>query len=137
MDKKEIDKTLESKNIKPTAMRELVYKVLLESGKAMSLSDLEQAFEKVERSTIYRALKTFEDNFIVHSVDDGTGSIKYALCNDDCKCTLSDSHVHFLCRRCDRTRCMKNIPIPDVILPEGFTYESVQLIITGVCPVCD
>tara|TARA_R110002050_G_scaffold290459_1_gene444184 strand:+ start:845 stop:1030 length:186 start_codon:yes stop_codon:yes gene_type:complete len=51
----EIDKKLESKNVKPTAMRSLVYKTLSESGKALSLADLEQRFEKVERSTISRS----------------------------------------------------------------------------------
>ena len=53
----EIEKKLESKNVKPTAMRTLVYKALADSGKALSLADLEQRFEKVERSTIFRALK--------------------------------------------------------------------------------
>jgi len=63
MDNKEIEQKLESKNVKPTAMRTLVYKTLAESGKALSLAELEQRFEKVERSTIFRALKSFEDNF--------------------------------------------------------------------------
>lgn len=58
----EIEKKLESKNVKPTAMRTLVYKTLADSGKALSLADLEQRFEKVERSTIFRTLKSFEDN---------------------------------------------------------------------------
>lgn len=137
MDNEEIDKKLESKNIKPTAMRELVYKTLVDSGKAMSLGDLEQAFEKVARSTIFRTLKIFENNLIVHTVDDRTGSIKYAICNDDCACKLNDLHVHFLCKRCGRTRCMKKLSVPDVKLPEGFTYESAQFIINGVCPICD
>jgi Fur family ferric uptake transcriptional regulator len=137
MDNEEIDKKLESKNIKPTAMRELVYKTLVDSGKAMSLGELEQTFEKAERSTIFRALKVFEDNFIVHTVDDGTGSVKYAVCDDECTCTLHDLHVHFYCKRCGRTRCMKKLPIPYVKLPEGFTNDSAQFIINGVCPVCD
>ncbi len=37
MENKEIDKKLESKNVKPTAMRTLVYKTLAETGKALSL----------------------------------------------------------------------------------------------------
>ena len=57
MENNEIEKKLESKNVKPTAMRTLVYKALADSGKALSLADLEQRFEKVERSTIFRALK--------------------------------------------------------------------------------
>jgi|TARA_R110002050_G_scaffold294354_1_gene452083 Fur family ferric uptake transcriptional regulator len=52
MENNEINKKLESKNVKPTAMRTLLYKTLAETGKALSLTDLEQRFEKVERSTI-------------------------------------------------------------------------------------
>ena len=137
MKNQEIDKKLESKNVKPTAMRTLVYKTLADSGKAMSLGDLEQRFEKVERSTIFRTLKSFQDNYIVHTVDDGTGSVKYAVCDEDCACTLHDLHVHFVCKRCCRTRCMKELPIPYVKLPDGYTYENAQFIINGVCPRCD
>lgn len=137
MDNEEIGKKLESKNIKPTAMRMLVYKTLVESGKAMSLSDLEQSFEKVERSTIFRALKNFEDNLIVHTIDDGTSSVKYAICNNNCTCTVHDLHIHFHCKRCGRTRCMKTLPIPEVKLLEGFSFESAQFLIIGICPVCD
>jgi len=132
-----IEQKLESKNVKPTAMRTLVYKVLVDSGKALSLGDLEQRFEKAERSTIFRALKSFQDNFIVHTVDDGTGSVKYAICDKDCTCTLHDLHVHFVCKRCGRTRCMKEVPIPEIDLPDGYTYEDAQFIINGVCPRCD
>jgi Fur family ferric uptake transcriptional regulator len=137
MKNQEIDKKLKSKNIKPTAMRNLVYKTLYESGKALSLVDLEQKFEKVERSTVFRTLKTFEDNSIVHAIDDGTGSVKYAVCENECTCGLNDLHVHFFCTRCGRTRCMKEIPIPEIKLHNGFTYESAQFIVNGVCPNCD
>lgn len=137
MENKEIERKLESRNIKPTAMRQLVYKTLVDSKKALSLADLELKFEKVERSTIYRALKTFQDNFVVHPVDDGTGSVKYAVCDDDCTCNLHDLHVHFLCSRCGRTRCMKELPVPQLKLPDGYTYESAQFVIHGVCPRCD
>lgn len=132
----EIEKKLESKNVKPTAMRTLVYKTLADSGKALSLADLEQRFEKVG-STIFRTLKSFEDNYIVHPVDDGTGSVKYAVCDDECTCNIHDLHVHFYCKRCGRTRCMKELPIPQVNLPDGYTYENAQFIINGVCPRCD
>jgi Fur family ferric uptake transcriptional regulator len=133
----EIEKKLESKNVKPTAMRTLVYKALVDSGKALSLGDLELRFEKVERSTIFRALKIFQDNYIVHPVDDGTGAVKYAFCDDDCTCNIYDLHVHFYCTRCGRTRCMKELPIPNVKLPDGYSYENAQFIINGVCPRCE
>lgn len=137
MANQEIDKKLESKNIKPTAMRKLVYDVLNKSQKALNLKEIEEHFENVDRSTIFRSLKTFQDNFLVHSVDDGSGTIKYALCDDDCTCSVHDLHVHFLCTRCGRTRCMKDMPVPKIDLPEGFTFENASFVVNGVCPVCD
>ena len=86
----------ENRNIKPTAMRELVLKVLSEQKAAISLTDLEQKFDKVDKVTLYRTLKTFEENKLIHSIDDGTGSIKYALCRESCQCHPEDLHVHFL-----------------------------------------
>lgn len=137
MENNEIEKKLESKNVKPTAMRTLVYKTLVDSGKALSLADLEMQFEKVQRSTIFRALKSFEENFMVHPVDDGTGAVKYAVCDDDCTCNIHDLHVHFYCTRCGRTRCMKELPIPEMKLPHGYTFDKAQFIISGVCSRCD
>jgi len=131
-----IDEKLEQKNIKPTAMRELVYGVLEKNKKALSLYEIEQQFENVERSTIFRTLKTFQDNLLIHSVDDGSGAVKYALCDDDCTCSLDDLHYHFLCTKCGQTHCLKNMPIPTVDLPEGFSFENANFVIKGTCPNC-
>jgi Fur family ferric uptake transcriptional regulator len=134
--KVEIDKKLKQKNIKPTAMRELVYEVLDKNKKALSLYEIEQQFENVERSTIFRTLKTFQDNLLIHSVDDGSGAVKYALCDDDCTCSLDDLHYHFLCTKCGQTHCLKNMPIATVDLPEGFSFENANFVIKGTCPNC-
>jgi Fur family ferric uptake transcriptional regulator len=134
--KKETEEHLQSKNIKPTAMRILVYDVLSKQKKALSLIEIEQQFENVERSTIYRTLKTFQDNLLIHSVDDGTGSIRYALCDDDCTCSLDDLHYHFFCTKCGQTHCLKDIPIPKVNLPEGFRFENANYVIKGTCANC-
>lgn len=134
--KGDIDKKLQQKNIKPTAMRELVYGVLDKNRKALSLYEIEQQFDNVDRSTIFRTLKTFQDNLLIHSVDDGSGAVKYALCDDDCTCSLDDLHYHFLCTKCGQTHCLKNMPIPKVDLPEGFNFENANFVIKGTCPNC-
>jgi Fur family ferric uptake transcriptional regulator len=131
-----IDKKLEQKNIKPTAMRELVYGVLDKNRKALSLYEIEQQFDNVDRSTIFRTLKTFQDNLLIHSVDDGSGAVKYALCDDDCTCSLDDLHYHFLCTKCGQTHCLKNMPISTVDLPKGFSFENANFVIKGTCPNC-
>lgn len=132
----ELYKKLENRNIKPTAMRELVLKVLSEQDSAISLSDLEKEFEKAERVTLYRTLKTFEENKLVHSIDDGTGSIKYALCKDNCQCMLKDFHVHFLCTKCSQTYCLNEISIPGILLPVNFKLDTINMVVKGVCSSC-
>ena len=54
------DKFLESKGIRPTAMRLLVFQHLVKSKVATTLSDIENAFAKADRTTLFRTLKTFE-----------------------------------------------------------------------------
>ncbi|HEY9115082.1 MAG TPA: transcriptional repressor, partial [Bacteroidales bacterium] len=76
---KNIDNKLYSKNIKPTAMRQLVLQVLTEQKTAISLPELERKFEKADKATLYRTLKTFEKHKLIHSIDDGSGTLKYAL----------------------------------------------------------
>jgi Fur family ferric uptake transcriptional regulator len=134
--KEEIENKLKQHNIKPTAMRHLVYKVLENKKKALSLYEIEQQFDNVERSTIFRTLKTFQDNYLIHSVDDGTGAIKYALCDDDCTCNLDDLHIHFLCTTCGQTHCLKDTPIPNLDMPEGFDLQSANFVVKGTCPNC-
>ena len=133
---KENETKLENRNIKPTAMRELVLKVLSEQAAAISLAELEQKFEKAERTTLYRTLKTFEENKLIHSIDDGTGSVKYALCKETCQCHPEDLHVHFLCTRCKQTYCLNDIPVPSVNLPTHFTLENINMVIKGICSNC-
>ena len=133
---REVDEIFKLNNIKPTAMRELVYKVLDKSQKALSLSEIEQQFDKVERSTIFRTLKTFQDKNLVHNIDDGSGAIKFALCDEECTCNLDDLHIHFICNKCGQTLCMKNIPVPKVDLPNGFSIESVNFVAQGICSNC-
>ena len=133
---KDIDDKLESKEIRPTAMRQLVLKTLIEKGTAMSLNKLEEEFDHADKSTLYRTLKTFEEKKIIHSIDDGTGSLKYAVCQDTCECNPSDLHVHFYCTKCENTFCLTDIPVPTVNLPAGFSLGSVNMVVKGMCANC-
>ncbi len=125
------------KKIKPTAMRQLVLEVLLKKQKAISLFEIEQQFEIVDRSTIFRTLKLFQQNCIIHKVDDGTGAVKYALCSEGCTCSYEDLHVHFFCSHCGQTTCLKNLPIPDLSLPQNFSFKSANFVIKGICATCN
>jgi len=117
-------------------MRQLVLQVLAEQKTAISLPELEKKFDKVDKVTLYRTLKTFEENKLIHSIDNGTGSIKYALCRESCQCHPEDLHVHFFCTKCKQTYCLNDIPVPSVNLPVYFTLENINMVVKGICSNC-
>lgn len=133
---RDTEKVLEAKGVKSTSMRKLVYEALWSRKSAMSLYEIERQFDNAERSTIYRALKVFQENNLVHSVYDGTGAVRYALCDEECQCTLDDQHVHFLCNSCGQSYCLRSLPVPQVELPDGFELESAHFVLTGTCSDC-
>ncbi|HET8753823.1 MAG TPA: transcriptional repressor [Salinimicrobium sp.] len=127
---------LEQKKVRPTAMRLLVLETLQKQKAAISLQDLELAFEKADRITLYRTLKTFQKKGLIHSIEDGTGATKYALCQEGCECAPEDMHLHFFCTSCEDTFCLPKLKIPEISLPEGFVPVETNLLVKGVCANC-
>jgi len=118
-------------------MRLLILEQLLHQSAAISLSDLEKSFEQSDRVTLYRTLKTFHEKGLVHTIDDGSGAPKYALCEEGCECILDkDMHVHFHCRICTGTFCLTNFKIPEIKLPLAFTSDEASLVVKGTCSQC-
>ncbi|MDR2117911.1 MAG: transcriptional repressor [Tannerellaceae bacterium] len=127
---------LEARGIKPTAIRLLVLRTMLEHPQAFSLPDMETRLDTVDKSTLFRTISLFRRKLLIHSIDDGSGSIKYSVCRSDCTCSLKDLHVHFTCTRCKKTFCLENISIPAVQLPPGFQLENVNFVLKGLCRRC-
>ena len=124
------------RDIKPTAMRLLVLRELVESEKALSLKELEGKFDRADRTTLFRTLKTFVDKKLIHGIDDGTGSVKYALCEEGCECEPQQQHVHFHCQKCGETFCLTHSKIPEIQIPLGFSPASANVVFKGTCPHC-
>ncbi len=130
-------KKLELREIKPTAIRLLILRMMSSSDHAVSLSELEQSLETVDKSTIFRTLMLFLSHHLIHGIADGSGVLKYAVCSDDCHCQASELHTHFYCENCRKTFCLTGLPAPIVKLPAGFSLNSVNYVIRGVCPECN
>ncbi len=129
---------LTQKNVRPTAVRLLVLKYLGKQSVATSLTDIENNFDRSERTTLYRTLKTFEENGIVHKIDDGSGIAKFALCETECNCELeTDLHLHFHCNNCGETQCLTNQKIPHISLPKGYLAMDANLVLKGICSKCN
>lgn len=134
---KELEARLVDKQIKPTAMRIVVLDFLLNQVNAQSLTDMELKMHRTDRVTIYRTIRTFEENGLVHRIEDGSGITKFALCEAGCSTgDHNDLHLHFYCLKCEETHCLPKTVIPEVKLPDGYETMEIQLIVKGVCNAC-
>jgi len=136
MEKNKYLKRLEKNSIKPTAIRLLVLDAISNKTEIFSLLDLEAELGTIDKSTLFRTLTLFQQHLIVHTIDDGSGSLKYSVCDEDCDCSPEWQHVHFYCSACNRAYCLRDISIPQVALPIGFEPKSINHVIKGVCNQC-
>lgn len=134
---KNLETDLLAKGIRPTAMRLLVLDFLLHQKSAVSINDLEAYFKKSDRITLYRTLKTFLEKGVVHQIDDGTTSLKYALCSSSCTAQVCfDLHLHFYCKQCNKTYCLPKTRIPEIQMPERYKADEINLMAKGICGNC-
>lgn len=127
---------LAHRDIKPTSMRMLILRTMMRGNETVSMPDIERLLPTVDKSTISRTLSLFLLHRLIHCIDDGSGSLKYAVCGDECDCSVEDEHTHFYCEVCHRTFCLKQIHVPVVPLPSGFVLNSVNYVLKGLCPEC-
>ena len=113
------------RDIKPTAIRLLVIKEMMQAERAVSLLDLETLLDTVDKSTISRTIALFLSHHL-----------KYAVCDNSCNCVVQDLHSHFYCEKCHRTFCLEGTHIPVIDLPKGFTLHSINYVLKGICPEC-
>lgn len=142
MDEQKIVCLLEQRDIKPTAMRILVLREMLNCDNAFSLQSLENRLDTVDKSTVYRCITLFLTHHLIHAIDDGSGSVKYAVCDSSCHCGeegehLDDLHAHFYCEKCGRTFCLSRINVPVVSLPGDFHVHDINYVLKGICPDCN
>ncbi len=132
----DIQEVFEHHSIRPTAVRILIYRSMLEFHDTFSLADLEEALDTVDKSTIFRTLETFTEHHLVHEIEDGSGARKYCVCRNDHECSPDELHCHFYCESCHKTFCLDSIHIPPVRYPEGYELHQVEYLMKGLCPAC-
>ena len=127
---------LKKRGIKPTSLRVLILRTMMHENRAVSILDIESELETVDKSTIFRTVTLFLSHHLIHSIDDGSGSLKYAVCGNSCTCAVEDLHSHFYCNSCHKTYCLEGIDVPVVELPVGFSLQSINYVLKGIGFVC-
>lgn len=118
-----------------TPTKEAVLSVLGKTGKAMSQDAIEQKIQiDIDRATIYRVLNRFCEDGTIHKIVAEDGKQYFAVCM---KCDEKESaahHFHFRCASCHTIECLQT-PVHFAI-PKGYSVESVNCVLTGICKEC-
>lgn len=129
---------LSSHKLRVTPNREEVLDLFMQTKVAMSSQLIEQELDHLDRITLYRTLKTFEDKGIVHKVIDTSNKLKYAMCKDGCDDhSHDDHHIHFECKQCQNTSCLTHVTMPELNLPNSYTMDEVNIVVKGICADCN
>jgi len=129
---------LKKANLRVTQVRKRVVERLLDADFALTPHEIEEAFDQIDRVTLYRTLKSFEQKGIIHKVNDGTGIDKFAMCEQECtEDHHHDEHIHFNCNVCGHTYCVDEIRMPEIKMPHGFSVQSTDIIVKGICNHCN
>lgn len=130
---------LKKHGLKFTENRKVILEQFLAVNYALSYNDIDASISKsLDKVTVYRTLKSFEESGIIHEVLDGGAQIKYALCHlGTCSShDHHDAHVHFKCFDCDKTFCLESTKIPAIQLPQGYQINKQSVNISGICKAC-
>lgn len=129
---------LRSNNMSVTESRRQILNMFMQNrGGALRHADIERALDTLDRVTIYRTLQVFCEKGIIHSIPTTDGAMRYALCHGRCsEGQHHDHHVHFVCSICGATKCLEEVHIPFVRLPQGYRADNVEMVINGVCDTC-
>ena len=124
--------------IRKTKIRLDILEFFLSKNYALAHAEIESAIDKgYDRVTIYRTLKSFEEQGLIHKVLDESGTSKYALCASHCiSHKHTDAHIHFNCEQCGHTFCLEDVPIPAVQLPIDYQLVSYNFLVQGICKDC-
>lgn len=132
-----LSQILNEHQLRKTPTRVAVLQLLLAASHALSSADIEAALPDMDRITLYRTLKTFEDQGIIHQAVDGTNKAKYAVCNSNCdEHQHHDDHAHFHCEYCGTTTCLEGVQLAPASLPDDLKVTTTNILLKGKCEMC-
>mgnify|MGYP005751653251 CR=1 FL=1 len=133
-----LHKIIHTYGLRKTKCRTDVLNLFIENNHALAHAAIEQQLGKqYDRVTLYRTLHSFEEKGLLHSINDGSGAVKYALCKEACnQHQHHDNHIHFSCTECSQTYCINEVHIPPLLMPDGYQVKEMNFSAQGICKSC-
>lgn len=128
---------LSESKLQKTPCRVDVLETLQHAGVALSEADIKnQLHYDYDRATLFRTLRTFLDNNLIHQVLVNKNEVKYALNRPEILGQNQSGHAHFHCDQCGGVFCLGSVSRALLNLPEGFQIKSFEVMFNGLCSQC-
>lgn len=96
---------------------------------------LTQQYYPLDRTTIFRTLNLFVIKKVIYRIPAPDGAARYLLQPDTAKPSIVD-HVSFICSQCRNVVPLDTLAPPKIKLPGGFLFQSMEILINGLCKSC-
>ncbi len=131
-----MESILKRKKMSETPFRLSVLDIVQSSSSAVSVADIERNLGKYNRVTLYRTIKSFVEQGIIHAISIAGDELRYAMCEDNCG---MDSHVHnhlhLQCNQCQSVYCV-DLPASSFVNKSHHQIDSFEVHAKGTCETC-
>lgn len=125
-------------HLRKTPTRLSIIQSLMSTSLPQSESDMHVKMPATyDRITFYRSIQTLLETGIIHRIVADNTTVRYAL--NHCSIHFhnhTSNHVHFYCKKCLKVECLKDISVHEYELPEGYSSDSCDVVIKGLCKQC-
>ena len=118
----QIQKIINTKNIKLTDARKSILEVLSKSTKPLCYEEIKN-YLNMDKATFYRNILKFEEESIIDSFESNDKKRYFEI--------KKSKHAHFICTNCSKIECIyKELDL------NLYDYKIDNIIIKGICPNC-
>ena len=126
---------LDQLGLKKTAVRIAILEILLRSPEPLTSPEILKKLGPTapNKTTIYRNLRILTDSGMVHRVflERKTAAFELSF-----NCSLIHCHPHFMCKKCKKTFCIKDLLPKNTVKLPGFKVDRQKILLEGTCKQC-
>ncbi|MGJ4747902.1 Fur family transcriptional regulator [Leptospira haakeii] len=127
----EEDKKSASRN---TKQKGEILRVIRDAKGPLSVKEIhdisKKSIQNIGIATVYRSVNHLLESGSIHEIQLPGESSRFEISH-------LDHHHHFHCKVCDRVFDVEICPFPMENLPKGFTLDSHEIILYGICSECN
>lgn len=125
--------------LRRTPIREALLNLLSQVHQPLSHTDIisQKRMAEFDRVTIYRTLDTLQKAGLLHKILGADGIWRFCFHTIDSETNCGGNHIHFMCDNCHTMSCLPDQPLPWISEPAGAVIHSKQLVVRGLCALCN